>query len=470
MISGPRQLLRYIGTLASGSDPRPATDADLLSRFVRHRDEDAFATLVARHAPMVLAVCRRALRDRQDAEDATQAVFLVLARKAATLRRPNALAAWLHGVARHAALKSRRSNERRRVQEARRARVAVPPPPPDPRDELTARELLQAVDEELQRLPEVYRVPIVLCCLEGRSQDEAAAYLGWTPGSLRGRLERGRKRLHARLVRRGLALSVPLVALELSQALAARGMSASVAEGMKHAAVAFAAGEQAQASALSAEAAALGERILEGMAMARLKLGLALFLAAGLVAAGAGAVAHQMVPAKQPEAPQEWEPAPPNMHYLSDLAAFDIRVSEGRFATRGYLGYHAGNPSSDRILVNHELSPNGLSMHAESNTYAAAKYTLKKAARTFLASVALNDSAGGAGRAPGVGRIPTPLTFQVYGDGKVLWNSTPVDLARRVQACEVDVTGVDVLELRVDCPGSGVNAQAVWIEPRVLLK
>jgi DNA-directed RNA polymerase specialized sigma24 family protein len=89
-------------------------------------------------------------------------------------------------------------------------------PPPDPLDELTARELLQVLDEELQRLPEVYRVPVILCCLEGRSREEAAAQLGWTPSSLKGRLERGRKHLQARLARRGLKLSVALAALEAS--------------------------------------------------------------------------------------------------------------------------------------------------------------------------------------------------------------------------------------------------------------
>jgi RNA polymerase sigma factor (sigma-70 family) len=173
---------------------------------------------------MALGVCRRVLRDAQDAEDAAQAAFLVLARKAATLRRPDALAGWLHGVARHLALKCCRAGDRRRERETRGARVASPLPPPDPLDQLTAREMLQVLDEELQRLPEVYRVPVILCCLEGRTQDEAAAQVGWTPGSLRGRLERGRKHLHARLARRGLELSVAWAALEVSQALASVGM------------------------------------------------------------------------------------------------------------------------------------------------------------------------------------------------------------------------------------------------------
>jgi serine/threonine protein kinase len=156
------------------------------------------------------------------------------------------------------------------------------------------------------------------------------------------------------------------------------------------------------------------------------------------------------------------------VHYLSDRTPFDGQVSGGRFADRGHLGYTAGG--SSRIRVNGKESPHGLSMCPDSNTYAWVKYRLGKTAQTFLASVALNDSAGGPGLPPGVGKIPTPLTFQVLGDGEILWSSKPVDIVRLVQECRVDVSEVDVLELRVDCPGDYTNAQAVWLEPRVLLK
>jgi len=152
------------------------------------------------------------------------------------------------------------------------------------------------------------------------------------------------------------------------------------------------------------------------------------------------------------------------------MAEFDVKVAEGRFAKKGDLGYMAGNPPSGRILVGGEESPNGLSMCPDSNTYARVKYKLGKTAETFIASVALNDSAGAPGRLPGVGKIPTPLTFQVLGDGKVLRRYGPVDTARNVHKVRVDMTGVEVLELRIDCPGSNVNAQAVWLEPRILLK
>src|SRR5262249_50401569 len=125
------------------------------------------------------------------------------------------------GVARHLALKCRRADSRRRQQEARGLPATATP---DPLEELTARELLLAFDEELQRLPEVFRLPLILCCLEGRSQEEAGRLLGWTPGWVKGRLERGRARLHARLARRGLTLAAALAAGEM-----VRGLSAAAA-------------------------------------------------------------------------------------------------------------------------------------------------------------------------------------------------------------------------------------------------
>jgi WD40 repeat protein len=156
--------------------------------------------------------------------------------------------------------------------------------------------------------------------------------------------------------------------------------------------------------------------------------------------------------------------------FLSDMQEFEVRVSEGRFGKKGALGYSAGNPPNSRILVNKKQSPNGISMCPSSQKYASAKYSLKGSATSFVGTVALNDSAGGAGKPPGIGNIPTPLTFQILGDGSLIWKSKPVDQARDPQDFSVNVTDVDVLELRVDCPGSYVNAQAVWVEPYVLMK
>jgi formylglycine-generating enzyme required for sulfatase activity len=147
------------------------------------------------------------------------------------------------------------------------------------------------------------------------------------------------------------------------------------------------------------------------------------------------------------------------VRYLSDMAEFDVIVAEGRFAKKGDLGYRAGN--SSRIKVKDKEWPNGISMHAPTNGYARAKYKLDRAVTRLRATAALNDTAG---------IIQTPLTFQVLGDGKVLWQSKPIQASGMVEECDVGIAGVKRLELRVLCPGPFINAQAVWLEPRVFSK
>jgi RNA polymerase sigma factor (sigma-70 family) len=285
MAAGPDTLLRYIHRLVVRPEPEEATDAALLGRFISGRDERAFAALVNRHGPLVLHVCRRVLGDSDDTEDAFQAVFLVLARKAASVGRREALAAWLHGVARRVALKARSARARR----CRETRPLAAPPAdarPDPLAELSARELLLIVDEELQRLPEVYRLPVILCCLEGRSLEEAAHQLGWTPGSVKGRLERGRARLRERLLRRGLTLSATLAAVEVSRNAAPAMAVARLVSRTVQGAVAFGTGQTAGAAGVSTGAAALAGQVVKTMALARLKVPAALLLAMSLLATG----------------------------------------------------------------------------------------------------------------------------------------------------------------------------------------
>ncbi len=183
------------------------SDGELLERFVRQHEEAAFAELVQRHGPMVLSVCRRVLRHSQDADDAFQATFLVLAQKAHRLRRPGLLANWLYGVAYRTALNARQRAARRSKREREAAKRIVPSGIPE-REALVLRRVL---DEELRRLPEIYRAPLVLCYLEGKTNKEAARLLGWPIGSMAHRLARGRnllrKRLEARLV--GLTIVLP---------------------------------------------------------------------------------------------------------------------------------------------------------------------------------------------------------------------------------------------------------------------
>ncbi len=190
-------------------------DAELVRRFAEQRDESAFAALVHRHGATVFGVCRRVLRHEQDAEDAFQATFLVLARNAGSLRRAGAVGNWLYGVACNVARKARASRHRRGVKEqeaaARRSPVASPRDPDDWREVL---------DAELVALPEKYRAPVVLCDLMGLTAEAAAREVGCPPKTLETRLRRGRGRLAGRLARRGVALPTGALALELSRCAA----------------------------------------------------------------------------------------------------------------------------------------------------------------------------------------------------------------------------------------------------------
>jgi RNA polymerase sigma factor (sigma-70 family) len=194
------RLIRSVRALASGPVPGES-DQELLDRFVHQHDEAAFVALLERHGPMVLGVCRRALQDEHLAEDVFQATFLVLARSAGSIRQRRSLSSWLHGVA----LRLSRKASAAATRATRDADRLAPEPPPGPAAEASWREVRQILDDELGRLPERYRLPLVLCHLEGRTREETAAELGCTLGRLKGLLERGRERLRARLIRRGLA-------------------------------------------------------------------------------------------------------------------------------------------------------------------------------------------------------------------------------------------------------------------------
>jgi RNA polymerase sigma factor (sigma-70 family) len=278
-------LLHFLRRLMARSE-KNASDADLLKRFASHGDESAFADLLARHGPMVFGVCRRVLHNNHDAEDAFQATFLVLARKAGALRRAEVLASWLYGTARHLASTKRRAESRHRQRETNRVISTVPPSDGDLLDDLSARELLLALEEEMAQLPEKYRLPMILCHLEGRTYEEAARLLGWTAGSVKGRLERGRKQLHTRLSRRGLELSGAMLALGVS---GGRGSSAAelLTSATLQAALAFARGER---GGIATTVLALAESGLILMIAAKVKMGLALLLLLSLVAAS-GALA-----------------------------------------------------------------------------------------------------------------------------------------------------------------------------------
>jgi RNA polymerase sigma factor (sigma-70 family) len=198
-----------------------ASDRELLCRFRTEHDEAAFAEIVRRHAPMLLRVGQRVLHSAHDAEDIVQAAFLLLAQKAASIRWHDSLAGWLFQTIYHLSLNARIAAKRRAHHESQ----AKPAPLADPLADLTVRELQTALDEELGRLPEKFRSPILLCCLEGRSRDEAAACLGWSLAKVKDRLERGREHLRSRLARRGVLLGTALTSTWLLEGGALAGLS-----------------------------------------------------------------------------------------------------------------------------------------------------------------------------------------------------------------------------------------------------
>jgi RNA polymerase sigma factor (sigma-70 family) len=274
---------------ACAQDTEGQNDGQLLGRFLSRRDEAAFAVLLKRHGPMVLAVCRRILNNTADAEDAFQATFIVLVRRAASLTARAVLGDWLHGVARRTALNARRIAARRRAKEAAMAR-------PEVQEEKVPNDRLAWLDEELARLPEKYRLPIVLCELEGRTRQEAAQRLQWPEGTVAGRLARGRELLAKRLVRHGLALS--------AGALPAADVPAALASSTIRAATLVAAG-QAATGAIAASVAALAEGVVRNMVLTKVKMAAAVLLGAAVLAGGTTGLVVYRTQAEEPRAARQ---------------------------------------------------------------------------------------------------------------------------------------------------------------------
>ncbi|MGH7172356.1 MAG: sigma-70 family RNA polymerase sigma factor, partial [Gemmataceae bacterium] len=235
-----------------------------------------------RHGPMVLRVCQRVLHDRHAAEDAFQATFLVLSRKAASLRCADSVGCWLHGVASRLAQNARRQRARRHRHESQ---AAIDKHADDPLAELSVREAQTILDEELARLPEKYRAPLVLCCLEGRTRDEAARQLGWPAKLVKSRLEQGRERLRGRLTRRGLTLPAALVATLLAEEAAPAALPVALMRATVQAALASASNYIAPSVAL------LAEGVLGGTATVKTKIIVGMLFLAGVLAAGVAALA-----------------------------------------------------------------------------------------------------------------------------------------------------------------------------------
>jgi RNA polymerase sigma factor (sigma-70 family) len=277
-------VLRFIRNLAVAAPADESSDGQLLARFAGHRDDAAFAELVRRHGPMVLGVCRRTLGDSPDADDAFQAAFLVLVRRAGSVGRPELLGNWLYGVAYRTALKARAAAARRRARLKPLPEVAVA----DAVEELVWRDLRPVLDEELNRLPDRYRVPVVLCDLEGQTHEEAARRLGCPRETLTTRLTRARARLRGRLTRRGLTLSGALFATLLAE-------GAAVPDGLADLTT-----QAAAAGVVSPQVAALTGGVLRAMFWSQLTRATALLLGVCLLGAGTTFLTYRAFPAGQP--------------------------------------------------------------------------------------------------------------------------------------------------------------------------
>jgi RNA polymerase sigma factor (sigma-70 family) len=316
------QVAQQIFRLAFQWDGGDLTDAQLLEHFLSRLEERSFEALVHRHGPMVMGVCRRILGNREDAEDAFQATFLVLARKARSIKPRSMVGNWLHGVAYRTAMKSKVMRARMIARE-RRAREMIQP---DARDEQIWEQLAPLLDKELNGLPENYRSAIVLCDLEGMSRKEAARKLGWSEGTLSGRLARARALLARRLSRYGLSISGGALAVLLSEQTATACLSSTVVASTTKAAMAT--GQSTLAGLVSSNVLSLTNGALKAMLLTKLKittlalLGVAVFgIGINLLPGSAQAQKQEAVNEKQPKV---------NNEALAELGHAQIEVAEAQ--------------------------------------------------------------------------------------------------------------------------------------------
>jgi RNA polymerase sigma factor (sigma-70 family) len=284
MTNGNRSpVARYVRRLVHLPRAGELSDAQLLERFVAQRDEVAFEVLVGRHGPKVLGVCRRVLRHEQDAEDAFQATFLVLVRKAASIGRSQAVGHWLYRVAYRVALRAKVLADKRAARQTPFPDVPAAVGPPDP----VWSDLRPVLDEEVNRLPAKYRAPFVLCYLDGKTNAEAARELGCPRGTVLSRLAWARERLRAQLIRRGLTLSAGLLAAALATNKAAAAVPAALAASTLQAALLVAMGK-AVADVVSGPVALLTKGALQTMRWTNGMIVMACVLAVGALGLGRG--------------------------------------------------------------------------------------------------------------------------------------------------------------------------------------
>jgi RNA polymerase sigma factor (sigma-70 family) len=289
-------LFRHFRGILAAKDAA-LSDHELLEWLATGRQEAAFEILLARHGPMVLRVCQGVLRDAHLAEDAFQATFLVLFRKVAAIRKQTSVGSWLYKVAYRIAVRARSVSVRRRRRESQvAARAQV-----DPLDEATWRELRAIFAEELQRLPEKYRAPVVLCCLQGWARDEAAQQLGWSFGQLKARLERGRELLRVRLLRRGIAPTLVLGAALFPEDTAQATVPSALADATHRIARATLWGRALNDAVVSPQVHSLTQGALRAMTISKITMMAAVLALVGILGSGTATMARQLWTARQPD-------------------------------------------------------------------------------------------------------------------------------------------------------------------------
>jgi RNA polymerase sigma factor (sigma-70 family) len=323
---------RYLRVLFDAGTVAGLTDGQLLERFAAQPGETsglAFATLVDRHGPMVLRVCRAILRHEHEAEDAFQATFLVLVRKANSLWVRDSLGPWLYRVAYRVAVRAKMISGRRKAAEREVAAMASDRYYGEERSDLGP-----ALYEEIDRLPDRYRIPIVLCDLDGGTYETAARHAGCPVGTIKSRLARGRQRLRERLTRRGLISASLLETVRFSDAAQAT-VPRALAELTAQVASRFATGTFLTSEVVSLPAATLAKGILRGTIMTRLKW-IGMILAAVTLATGAGVLTFGASGSQDPVLPTTQRSHPEGgvgsaagpVRSVADLLSAQARVSQ----------------------------------------------------------------------------------------------------------------------------------------------
>jgi RNA polymerase sigma factor (sigma-70 family) len=331
-------VLHHIRRLAYSGNPGGPGDGQLLEQYILDGSEEAFAVLVRRHGPMVLGVCRRVLKTVQDAEDAFQATFLLLVRNAPRIVNRESVGSWLHGVAYRTSLKARTAALRRRMVEQRAIVSTTAEDQPD----MIWRELRPLLDEAIDRLPEQYRLPVVLCYLEGKTNTEAARLLRWPKGTVATRLARARQQLRNRLTQRGVALS----AGGLGVAMVPASLRASVVQ----AAVRVAGGKTVLTGVVSEQALSLAKGVLRTMWITKMRLMAAVLVGIGTLGGGTGLLLQRAYSTTEAVACQDANDA--------ETRSINSRDTENKQELRAYQLRNTGaadvSKSVNTFLAEHE--------------------------------------------------------------------------------------------------------------------